>query len=62
MLATFSLSIEVLGPLLTRDSAPGSVGIDALVARHDDGTPYVAGSHVLGKSLSGIFLSRKNQL
>ncbi len=49
MLSTLPLTITVQGPVLTRATAIGGFGVDAPAARLDDGTPYLAGSHILGK-------------
>ena len=49
MLATHSLEIEIVGPILTRDSGDAAAGIDAPVARDHAGRLMIAGSHVLGK-------------
>lgn len=50
-ITTMPVTINVEGPVLTRATAIGGMGVDAPVARLDDEdrTPYLAGSHVLGK-------------
>ncbi len=45
----YTLRLSVRAPILTQATAIGAVGIDSPVARDEDGTPYVAGSHVTGK-------------
>ncbi len=43
------ICLEINGPLLTRSSAPGEYGIDAVLARNSEGIPYIAGTLVTGK-------------
>lgn len=45
----FGVSIDVLGPILSRGLEPGSFGVDAVAARDAEGRIYLAGSHILGK-------------
>lgn len=47
--ADLTLCLEIEGPLLTRSTAPGEFGVDAVVARDHEGVPYIAGSHLAGK-------------
>jgi hypothetical protein len=51
LISTMPVTIKAEGPVLTRATAIGGMGVDAPIARLDDEdrTPYLAGSHVLGK-------------
>ncbi|TNE65427.1 MAG: hypothetical protein EP335_05785 [Alphaproteobacteria bacterium] len=49
MIQEYRLKLWLQGPILTRSSDVGDFGIDTVFARLPDGTPYIAGSHVLGK-------------
>lgn len=50
---TFTLTLHIQGPVLTKSSSPSSFGIDAAVARvthgPDQGKPCIHGSHLRGK-------------
>ena len=45
------VEISLKGPLLTQDSSPGELGLDMVVARHNDEekTPYLPGTLIAGK-------------
>ena len=51
MITTRIVTLTVLGPIHTRSTAIGGFGVDAPFARldDDDETPYLPGSHILGK-------------
>ena len=43
------ISLSLKGPLLTQSSNPGELGLDAVIARHHDKTPYLPGTLIAGK-------------
>jgi hypothetical protein len=43
------IELTLAGPFITKSTAPGEYGIDAVVARNADGEVYIAGSHIVGK-------------
>ncbi|HHL33661.1 MAG TPA: hypothetical protein ENJ30_04790 [Desulfobulbaceae bacterium] len=47
--ADINICLEIVGPLLTKSTAPGEYGLDAVVARNSDGVPYIPGTLVTGK-------------
>jgi len=48
---TLRVSLHLEGPLLTQANAPGSLGVDALMARDAQGIPYFPYSHLKGRLL-----------
>ena len=47
--ADINICLEIEGPLLTKSTAPGEYGLDAVVARDIDGVPYIPGTLLTGK-------------
>jgi len=47
--ADIDICLQVQGPFLTKSSAPGDYGVDAVLARDAEGRPYIAGTHIVGK-------------
>ena len=47
----FYISLTVQGPLLSKSSAPGSYGLDAVMARDHLNKPVIHSSHIFGKLL-----------
>jgi len=47
--ADIKICLEIKGPLLTKSTAPGEYGLDAVVARNSDGAPYIPGTLLTGK-------------
>ncbi len=47
--ADIKICLEIEGPLLTKSTAPGEYGMDAVVARNSDGVPYIPGTLLTGK-------------
>lgn len=45
---TLAISLTLKGPLLSQSSSPGELGLDSVVARHKDNTPYLPGTLIIG--------------
>jgi len=50
-IASWTITLQIQAPFLTKSSAPGDYGIDAVVARRADRQPYIPGTLVTGKLL-----------
>lgn len=46
---TLNIMLTLQGPILTQASTPGDYGLDAAMARKQDGTPYLPGTLILGR-------------
>lgn len=49
MYCVIDIILSIQGPFITKSTAAGEYGVDAVLARHPDGRPYVAGTHIAGK-------------
>lgn len=45
---TMAISLTIKGPLLTQSSSPGDLGLDSVIARHNNNTPYIPGTLITG--------------
>ena len=50
-IASWTITLRIQAPFLTKSSAPGDYGIDAVVARRADRQPYIPGTLITGKLL-----------
>ena len=46
---TLEITLTLIGPLLTQSSAPGEIGLDAVIARNHKGQAYLPGTLISGK-------------
>lgn len=46
---SIDITITLKAPFLTQASSPGDLGYDMVVARHNNGTPYIPGTLITGK-------------
>lgn len=47
--AEIEITLELIGPFITKSSAPGAIGLDDLLARDAGGKIYIPATHVTGK-------------